>query len=36
MKVPSKGEKIKEEEFRQKMDEFRQKNGGSNIRIMRN
>ncbi len=36
VKVPSKGEKIKEEDFRKKMDEFRQKNGGGNIRIMRN
>lgn len=36
VKAPSKGEKIKEEDFRKKMDEFRQKNGGGNIRIMRN
>ena len=34
--APTKGEKIKEEDFRKKMDEFRQKNGGGNIRIMRN
>ncbi len=35
IKAPTKGEKITDAEFRKKMDEFRQKNGG-NVRIMRN
>ena len=37
IKAPTKGELIKEEDFRKKMDEMRQRNGGGpNIRIMRN
>lgn len=37
IKAPTKGELIKEEDFRKKMEEMRQRNGGGpNIRIMRN
>lgn len=36
IKAPSKGELIKEEDFRKKMEEMRQRNGGGPVRIMRN
>jgi GLPGLI family protein len=36
LKAPSKGEKITQAEFRQKMDEFRKQNGGRNIQIRMN
>jgi GLPGLI family protein len=36
LKAPTKGEPIREEDFRKKMEEMRQRNGGGNVRIMRN
>lgn len=36
IKAPTKGELIKEEDFRKKMEEMRQRNGGGPVRIMRN
>lgn len=36
VKAPTKGEKIKEEDFRKIMEEMRKKYGGNNTRIMRN
>ncbi|KAI9549246.1 hypothetical protein GHT06_006823 [Daphnia sinensis] len=36
VKAPSKGELIKEEDFRKKMEEMRQRNGGGPTRIIRN